>query len=199
MNEAIREQLSAYVDGELPDNEAELLIRRISQDAELRSAVAEYLAIGRLIRGDAGLAAADRLHERVAAALDDEAQAADSVQTDAKTGSRMKPLAGMAIAASVALAALFALQLTSLESTLSPDALQADSAPATVPTAASPQEMQREMLLRHAEATSDLGANGINSRLSLIALEFDEALEDSLEDRDEPVAEDGADDTGSDQ
>ena len=56
MNEAIRMQLSAFVDGELPSNEAELLLRRMSQDVSLRQEVAEYLAIGRLIRAEAGLA-----------------------------------------------------------------------------------------------------------------------------------------------
>jgi len=31
MNEAIRMQVSAFVDGELPENEADLLVRRLSQ------------------------------------------------------------------------------------------------------------------------------------------------------------------------
>ena len=50
MNEALRLQVSAYVDGELPDNETELLMRRLSQDQVLRELVADYLRIGRLIR-----------------------------------------------------------------------------------------------------------------------------------------------------
>ena len=48
MNDGIRMQISAYVDGELPENEAELLLRRMSQDAELRQEVAEYLGSHRL-------------------------------------------------------------------------------------------------------------------------------------------------------
>ena len=36
MNDAIKMQISAFVDGELPDNECELLLRRLSHDAELR-------------------------------------------------------------------------------------------------------------------------------------------------------------------
>ena len=40
MNDAIRMQLSAFVDGELPENEAEMLVRRMSQDVELRQEVA---------------------------------------------------------------------------------------------------------------------------------------------------------------
>ena len=71
MNDGIRMQVSAFVDGELPENEAELLLRRMSQDLELRQAVAEYLAIGRLMRAEPGLAGADRLHERISAVIDD--------------------------------------------------------------------------------------------------------------------------------
>ena len=36
MNDGIKMQISAFVDGELPDNEAELLLRRLSQDLDLR-------------------------------------------------------------------------------------------------------------------------------------------------------------------
>ncbi len=35
MNEGIEMQISAFVDGELPENEAELLLRRMSEDLEL--------------------------------------------------------------------------------------------------------------------------------------------------------------------
>ena len=100
-------QVSAFVDGELPENEAELLLRRMSQDAELRQEVAQYMAMGRLVRREPGLAGADRLHERIAAAIDDRpADAGDS--TGVVTASRaIRPLAGAAIAATVALVAIF--------------------------------------------------------------------------------------------
>ena len=52
MNEALRMQISAFVDGELPDNESELLLRRLSQDAAMRQQVAAYLDIGRYMRQD---------------------------------------------------------------------------------------------------------------------------------------------------
>ena len=64
MNEAIRMQVSAFVDGELPENEAELLVRRLSQDAVLRQQVAEYLAIGRIMRGEYSVQGSDVLRER---------------------------------------------------------------------------------------------------------------------------------------
>lgn len=109
MNEAIRMQLSAFVDGELPENEAELLLRRMSQDAELRQQVAEYLAIGRAMRGDAQVPGIDRLRERVSGELGE--PLADEVQDDILPRERrfMRPAVGVAIAASVALVAIFSL------------------------------------------------------------------------------------------
>ena len=56
MNDAIKTQISAFVDGELPQNEAELLLRRMSHDKELRQQAAEYLALGRAMRGEKTLA-----------------------------------------------------------------------------------------------------------------------------------------------
>ena len=55
MNDAIKTQISAFVDGELPDNESEMLLRRLSQDLELRQQAAEYFAIGRAMQGHRAL------------------------------------------------------------------------------------------------------------------------------------------------
>ncbi|MCP3999762.1 MAG: sigma-E factor negative regulatory protein [Gammaproteobacteria bacterium] len=46
----IEEQLSAFLDGELPDAELELLVRRLERDQELRSTLARYSAIGGILR-----------------------------------------------------------------------------------------------------------------------------------------------------
>ena len=70
MNEAIRMQLSAFVDGELPDNEKELLLRRLSQDEELRRELARHLAIGRAMRGELQLAGVDLLRDRISASIE---------------------------------------------------------------------------------------------------------------------------------
>ena len=71
MNEAIKMQISAFVDGELPDSEADLLLRRMSQYAELRRVAADYLELGRVMRGESSVRNIERLRERIAAALDD--------------------------------------------------------------------------------------------------------------------------------
>ncbi len=177
MNDAIRMQLSAYVDGELPENEEELLLRRLSQDAELRQEVAEYLALGRLLRAEPGLAGADRLHERVAAELG-ERRIADNDDDDIPAAARrVRPLAGMAIAATVALVAIFALQQENPVDSDVRDATVADSSgdAVVVPEAQTQQELNLELLHKHADATSQLGDNGMGSRL--VTLEFSEEVE----------------------
>ncbi len=170
MNDAIREQLSAFVDGELPDNEAELLLRRMSQDAELRKDVAEYLAIGRLIRSEPGIAGADRLHERIAAAIDDKpADIGDTAKT-MNVSRAIRPLAGIAVAATVALVAIFALQQTTGVDelpTVSPGPVVN-----VVPSVDAQQERQRQYFLTHSNASSQLGANDLVSRV--VTLRFSE-------------------------
>ncbi len=178
MNDGIREQLSAFVDGELPENEAGLLLRRMSQDVELRQDVAEYLAIGRMIRSAPGLAGADRLHERIVAAIEDKpADAAEAVAA-VHTSRSIRPLAGAAIAATVALIAIFALQQTPGVDELSTNS-PVPVANEGVPSIDVQQERRRQYFRNHAEASSQIGANGMISRV--VALRF---IEDVVEDPD---------------
>jgi negative regulator of sigma E activity len=185
MNDAIKMQVSAFVDGELPENEAELLLRRMSQDAELRHAVADYLAIGRLIRGEQGLAGADRLHARIAAAIEQQEhpEVAETVVDSVSKVRAARPLAGAAIAAAVAVVAIFALQQNTA---IDDGAVSAPVAVATevVPAIDAQQERNRQFFLNHAETSSEFGANGMNSRV--VTLRFSEDLAE------DPAAEDEA-------
>ena len=72
MNDALKMQISAFVDGELPENESELLLRRLSQDISLRQQVAEYIEIGRQIRQDHDVPGISDLRDRIAVALGEE-------------------------------------------------------------------------------------------------------------------------------
>ena len=110
MNDALRIQISAFVDGELPENESELLLRRLSQDVALRQQVAQYLEIGRLIRREPELPRMDELRDRIAAALGEE-PAQHETQAEPPASRFTRPAVGVAIAASVAVMALFTLQL----------------------------------------------------------------------------------------
>lgn len=169
-------QLSAYVDDELPQNEAELLLRRLSQDGKLRQEVAEYLAIGRVMRGEVGVAGIDGIRNRVLAAIDDTAGTTDAVIENEPATRALRPLVGVAIAATVALVAIFGLQQT----TGVDDVVPQDGNPLrvkVVPDYAPQQDQLRQYFLSHGETSSQLGANGMKSRL--VTLRFSEELIDA--------------------
>lgn len=173
MNDAIRMQLSAYVDGELPENEAELLLRRMSQNVELRQEVAEFLALGRMLRGEPGIAAVDRLVERVAAAIDDRPADAEEAPDSRAATRDIRPLVGFAIAATVALVAIFGLQqIAGVDDVVTDTSISRQVV--AVPNFASQQEQQRQYFLKHVQTSSAMGANGINARL--VSLRFSEEV-----------------------
>jgi negative regulator of sigma E activity len=190
-------QLSAFVDGELPENEAELLLRRMSQDTELRREVAEYMAIGRLIRNEAGLAGADRLNERVAAEIDQRPVDTNVLKSVVRASWVTRPLAGAAIAASVALIAILALQNTGLDE--APEVASVPIANESVPQLDAQQERQRQYFLNHVETSSEHGANGLSSQV--VTLRFSEDLvefpdpDSTLEPVDPEVADESNDTT----
>ncbi len=110
MNEGIKTQISAFVDGELPEAEAQLLLRRLSQDFELRQQAAEYLALGRALRGQRSIAAIGDLRGRIAAAIDERAGDEEFAAIEVRGRRYLRPLTGFAITATVAIAAIFGLQ-----------------------------------------------------------------------------------------
>ncbi len=196
MNDQIRMQISAFVDGELPDAEADLLLRRMSQDAELRKKAAEYLDIGRSMRGEASVRGIERLQERVAASIDDKPLADEEVAAEAPAGRSMRPLVGVAVAASVALVAIFGLQITPGVNTT--NEVASDSAVAEIvedPGYTVPQpvdEQLKQFYLSHGASSSELGANGMNTRLVTLRLSQEVLPEEELEDT---AAEEAADET----
>ena len=187
MNDAIKAQISAYVDGELPDNEAELLVRRMSQDKAMRDQAAEYLAVSRAMRGQRRVPGMELLRDRIAAQLDDRSLQVDDEPPTAGRGF-LRPVAGAAIAATVALAALLGLQqvaeIQELESATSVETVAGDQ-PYTVPVApAQADDQLREYYLRHSRSSSHIGADRINARLVTLEL------------RDGVLVESTADETG---
>jgi len=195
MNDAIRMQISAFVDGELPDNEADLLLRRMGQDADLRHKVADYLAIGRALRGETTIAGADHIHEQVSAAIDDKPVEQETEAVGAPPARAIRPLAGFAVAATVALLAIFGLQRTLNVDEI--DSAATDTAVAeTSDGYAVPRPMDdrlRQYYLNHGATATANGANGINSRFVSLRLS-EEVLLDSEED-DSAASVDDADDT----
>ncbi|MDA0679364.1 MAG: RseA family anti-sigma factor [Proteobacteria bacterium] len=165
-------QISAFVDGELPDNESEFLLRRLSQDAAMRQQVAEFLAIGRLIRREQEVPGMNSLRGRIAAALG-QAIVSEEVEPAAVGSALMTPASGIAVAATVAAIALVGLSQLGgpVAHGLADDAVAIDLAPAyTEPTAEqvlanSPTERLIEYSRRHDSSSPDLASNGILSRM----------------------------------
>lgn len=186
MNDAIKMQLSAFVDGELPSAEAELLTRRLGQDAVLRQQAAQYLEIGRLVRGERTVSGIAGLSERVAVALEQEAPLKSDESSTMPTR-WLRPAAGVAIAASVALLALTGLRQLDVQDTVATPPLGTaqltDRADAyTEPLAIDvmddrPGDLLMQYYLSHGDTSGELGANGILSRLVTLELRGGELVE----------------------
>jgi hypothetical protein len=189
MNDALKMQISAFVDDELPQNETELLLRRLSQDATLRRQVAQYLQIGRLIRREREVPGIGELRNRIATALGE--QPVDvPARPDTPRSRLMKPAAGLAIAASVTVVALFGLRQVEVPNsgelaeqnpvTLRTSAEQAPGYTEPLPEEAldgQPGEMLMQYYLSHGATSADLGANGILTRLVTLELREGELVE----------------------
>lgn len=117
----IEEQLSAFLDGELPDEEVALLVRRLDREESYRDTLASYAAVGSVLRGEAGQLAALNVREAVRAGIaaagaegpgsGEPAQSA-AAQPIAEAPNTRRSLLPYAAAAGVAVAALAALLVT---------------------------------------------------------------------------------------
>lgn len=195
MNEAIRMQISAFVDGELPENESELLLRRLCQDGELRSQVASYMAIGHALRGDAQLTGMARLRAGIAEELGEDRVAV--AEPSASVPSRfVRPVAGVAVAATVAVAALVGLgQLgptdePGIQALEDLSAVAIDGGPSyTEPPAADsmsnrPSDMLTLYYLHHGQQSSNFGSRLVGLEVRQDRLAADTSSEDVVQDED---------------
>jgi sigma-E factor negative regulatory protein RseA len=110
MTNQIREQMSALLDGELPQDQVGLLVRRMARDTELKRAFGNYVRAGESLRTPGGQMASPGFAARVSAAIDDgevvaAVEAPEPQRARAAIGWR-RPLAATAVAASAALAAV---------------------------------------------------------------------------------------------
>lgn len=69
MKQVIEEQLSAFLDGELPAAEEELLLRRLERETDYQARVVRYAMIGQLIRGEPGVGNGAGLVQRISEAV----------------------------------------------------------------------------------------------------------------------------------
>jgi sigma-E factor negative regulatory protein RseA len=133
MSEQIREQVSAFLDGELPNSETELLLKRLTRDPELRESFGRYALIGESLRGGTHARLSQGFPGRVNRAIDGEPLVAGPGTVRGRSAVWWRPFAGAAVAAGVAAIAVVALQQRAIAPTLRA------GLPVTVPNAATLQ------------------------------------------------------------
>ena len=102
-----QQQLSAWMDGDLPSDEARFLLRRLQHDDELASRLGRWQLCGDVLRGQAQAPAPAGFAERVAAAVNAEPSLLAASATAPRARSNLRVWGGGALAASFAAIALF--------------------------------------------------------------------------------------------
>ena len=110
MSDLLNEQLSALIDGELPSQETALLLKRLEREPALRERLARYRVCGETLRG-ARVQARNDFSLKVCAQLQAESVHAAGPLARSKPAVRryLRPVAGLAVAAAVAGAAILVL------------------------------------------------------------------------------------------
>ena len=134
-----RQQLSALMDGDLAADEARFLLRRLQHDHELAGCWERWQLCGDVLRGQGRAPAPAGFAERVAQAIAAESSAATTTASQAQASRPRNLLArwgGGALAASVALVALFMVRQQSPQDVPVSEGTQVASAQATSPALA---------------------------------------------------------------
>jgi len=110
MTEQISDQISAFIDDELSDEESAFLLRRFERDTDARNRAARYTMIGAALRDE--LLGPDHsiLRRRIAVALTGAVPPAQQRPTPRLQWRYLRPAVGVGIAATVAVAAIFGLR-----------------------------------------------------------------------------------------
>ena len=135
MTDQINDQISAFIDDELSDEESAFLLRRFERDSGSRDLAVRYTLIGSALRGELLGPDPAILRRRIAIAMTGAPIAATRTPVARWHARIARPLIGVGIAASVAIAAVGGLRLIN-------DARLADGASAPGLTASSPREMR---------------------------------------------------------
>jgi len=110
MKEKLHEQLSALVDDELAAAEESLLIRRLADDQALCDSLMRYQLISDAMRNHLPQHVDPGFRRRVQAALEDGPAVTPGIAGASRLRFLLKPLAGLAVAASVAVVAVVSFQ-----------------------------------------------------------------------------------------
>jgi negative regulator of sigma E activity len=127
MTDQINDQISAFIDDELSDEESAFLLRRFERDSDARNLAVRYTMIGSALRGELLGPDTAILRRRVSLALTGAPLTAARPPVSRWHARYARPLIGVGIAASVAIAAIGGLRLLN-------DARMADGAGLTAST-----------------------------------------------------------------
>jgi sigma-E factor negative regulatory protein RseA len=172
MSEQIREQVSAFLDGELPNSETELLLKRLTRDPELRESFGRYALIGESLRGASGARLSHGFTFEVNRAIDGEpVTSPNPLPSSNRLVNWWRPFAGAGIAAGVAAIAVIALQqravptLASLPVQTVAAAKEPLSYTVPAPVAASPTALPAARLTNyvfaHSKYSSGMGQSNV--------------------------------------
>jgi sigma-E factor negative regulatory protein RseA len=201
MTDPVKEQLSACLDGELPERELDLLLKRLAQDPQMRQTMGAYARVGEAMRAERSLTTAStRFAARVSAAIAAEPTIPAAVSTRQFSSRQftpgvmrwLKPASGIAIAAGVAAIAVITLQPSAPQTQLVADGastaaavLAAESADQssssyTVPTVTGsnslvPPARLTNYVVAHSEYSSPLGRRTVLISGVLSDDEFEDA------------------------
>ena len=189
MNTESREHLSCLMDGEISRETGRFLVRRLGADEELCATWARYHVVRDCLRHNEGGGAGEDLSRRVRRALERESP---PVAARKSLQSWIKPLASVAVAASVALMAVVAVGPGS-QAVPEPAASLAEETPAetfTSPQSLTPSPISRQAslsggqpgdsrmnayLLRHYQATGSTGGKGFVTFIPIVITSSDQA------------------------
>jgi negative regulator of sigma E activity len=170
MTDQIREQMSALLDGELPQDEIGLLVRRMERDLELKRAFGSYVLIGETLRAPGGTTASQGFAARVQGVLYDRDQPLPAAIHPAQRARWFKPAAAVAVAAGAAFAAVLLIRPGDQPGGGAATTLADVSAPATVadfsaddsssPTPAQSQRLAG-YLVAHSQFATPIGRRNV--------------------------------------
>lgn len=187
MNESNKEQLSAFIDGE---HETNHVLDKLIHDEEMKQTWSRYHLIGDCLRDNMPEQISSRVSQNVSQILQNE----PTVLAPTKKRFDFKPLTGFAIAASVAMVAVFTIQTdndVSSPSNIAPSIAnvspsqteifnfsQPQALPAAVTHSDTPESIANERLnnylLNHNEYRSSAGMNGIMPYVRMVTIETQE-------------------------
>jgi sigma-E factor negative regulatory protein RseA len=177
MTEIINERLSAFVDSELPESDAKELYRDLMADSELRAAWERYHVIGDSLRNELACRPG-----ALGTSVQDQLAAEPSILAPRRLErSWVRPLAGLAIAASVASVAILGWYQTRPQDSDAGAPLAVRDAPVPGMKFVSSEEKLlstprlNSYLMNHHERTSNIGMQGVMPYVQLVG--YDPAAE----------------------